>query len=56
VGMNINVSDLAITREMIWLGADVVVAIGEDAAAKLSAAEKPATAKAAAGTTRPSKD
>jgi hypothetical protein len=46
VGMNINVSDLAITREMIWLGADVVVAIGKEAAAKLPAAR----------TAKPSKD
>jgi hypothetical protein len=34
VAMGIRVSDLAITPQMIWLGADVAVAIGEEAAAK----------------------
>jgi hypothetical protein len=55
VALSITVSDLAITTQTIWLGANVAVAIGDDAAAKVPAAGPPTatTAKAARPGTKP---
>jgi len=47
VALGIRISDLAITKEMIWLGSDVTVAIGDEAAAKLAADAEAAAAKGA---------
>ncbi len=37
VALGIKISDLAITKQMIWLGSDVTVAIGDEAAARPAA-------------------
>ena len=52
VALGIRISDLAITRQMIWLGSDVTVAIGDEAAAKL-AADAEAEAAASKGARKP---
>jgi hypothetical protein len=52
VALGIKISEIAITKQMIWLGSDVTVAVGDEAAAKL-AAEAVAEAAASKGARKP---